>query len=92
MGNDLEALAKSLAAATNGADAGISMDKIVKVLSTESGRKVLAALMSDGGSNVKNAANAAKNGDLSGVMKLISSISSTKDGAEVLSQITDSSK
>ena len=92
MGNELEALAKSLADTANGASSGISIDKLVRILATDSGKKVMASLMSDGGERIKNAAGAAKSGDLSGVMNIISSISSTKDGAEVLSQITDAAK
>ncbi len=92
MGNDLEALAKSLADTANGGNAGISINKLMQIFATDSGKKVLASLLADGGARVKNAANSAKNGDLGGVRDIISSISSTKDGADVLSQITEATK
>ena len=86
MGNELEGVAKSLTDAMNGKNS-LKLEQIIRLLSTESGKKILASLMADGGENVKRAANGAKNGDMSGVQNIISSIAGTEEGRNVLGEL-----
>ena len=65
------------------------MEQIIKLLSTENGKRVLATLMADGGARIKNAAEGAKRGDLGGVSSIISSIAETEDGRQILSELVN---
>ena len=89
MGNDLERLAESLAATVSG-KGGISIETLVRMLSTDGGKKILASLMSDGGTRIKNAAVSAKGGDMSGVRDVIASVAETEDGRKLLSDLLKS--
>ena len=66
------------------------MEQIIKLLSTESGKRVLAALLSDGGARIKTAAEAAKKGNLTGVQSVISSIAETEEGKTLLNELMNS--
>ena len=91
MDNEMEKLAKNLADSV-GKSEGVNFEKIVSILSTDSGKKVLASLLSDGGVRVKKAAEMAKNGDMSGVGGLIATISSTEEGRNLLSKFSQEKK
>ncbi len=86
MSNELDSLAKDLSDTVNG-KGGFRIEQIIKLLSTESGKRVLASLMADGGARIKNAAEGAKRGDLGGVSSIISSIAETEDGKQILSEL-----
>ncbi len=86
MGNELEGLAKSLAD-TVGGKGGMNFEKLIKLFSTDSGKKILASLLADGGERVKRAASGAKSGDMSGVQGIISSISETDEGKQLLAEL-----
>lgn len=83
MSKDLEHLAENLADTVNG-KGNIKMEQIIKLLSTDGGKRVLASLLSDGGARIKSAAEAAKKGNLTGVQSVISSIAETEEGKELL--------
>lgn len=91
MSKDLEHLAENLADTVNG-KGNIKMDQIIKLLSTESGKRVLASLMADGGARIKNAAEGAKQGNLDGVSSIISSIAETEDGKQILNELMNSNR
>lgn len=86
MGNELEGLAKNLADTVNG-KGGFKLEHIIRLLSTEGGKRVLASLLSDGGERVKRAAASAKDGDMSGVQAIISSIADTEEGRQLLGEL-----
>lgn len=86
MSKELEFLAENLADTVNG-KGKIKMEQLIKLLSTESGKRVLASLLSDGGTRIKTAAESAKNGDLTGVRSVISSIAETEDGKALLNEL-----
>ena len=88
MSNELENIAKNLSDTVNG-KGGFRMEQIIKLLSTENGKRVLATLMADGGARIKNAAEGAKRGDLGGVSSIISSIAETEDGRQILSELVN---
>lgn len=89
MSKELEFLAENLADTVNG-KSNIKMEQIIKLLSTESGKRVLAALLSDGGARIKTAAEAAKKGNLTGVQSVISSIAETEEGKTLLNELMNS--
>ena len=86
MPNELEGLAKNLADSVNG-KGGKGLEKIMKALSTESGKRILMSILSDGGEKVRKAATGAKNGDMRGVQAIISSVAETEEGRELLSDL-----
>lgn len=86
MAKDLEHLAENLADTVSG-KGNIKMEQIIKLLSTDGGKRVLASLLSDGGAKIKSAAEAAKSGNLTGVQSVISSIAETEDGKTLLSEL-----
>lgn len=86
MGYDLSSLAKSLSGGMNG-DGKLSLENVARVLSSDNGKKVLAALLSDGGERVRRAAEAAKNGDTAGVSDVIKSISEMPEGEAILREL-----
>ena len=87
MANELEGIAKNLAESVSG-KGGIKLEKIMRALSTDSGKKILASLLSDGGEKVKRAAQGAKNGDVSGIQSIISAVSQMEEGKNFLSELT----
>ena len=87
MENDFSALIRGLMGNANGKAGARAFENIVKVLSTDEGKRVVGELMSDGGERVKKAAAAAKNGDPGALGEIISSIAKTPEGALVLSRI-----
>lgn len=91
MDNELQGLAEGLANTVNG-KGGFKIEQIVKLLSTDSGKKILAMLMSDGGERVKRAAQGAKGGDLSGVQGIVASIAETPEGRALLSELMNGKK
>lgn len=91
MDNEMEKLAKNLADSV-GKSGGINFEKLVGLLSSESGKRILASLLSDGGVRVKKAAELAKNGDMSGVGGIISSIAATEEGRELLLKLSREKK
>ena len=86
MSNELENLAENLAGTVNG-KGSIKIEQIIKLLSTDSGRRVLASLMADGGVRLKAAAEGAKKGDLNGIQSVISSIAETEEGKSLLNEL-----
>lgn len=92
MSSDLENLAKNLAATAQGRGAGISIEELAKILSTQDGKRVMSMLLADGGEKLKRAAKDASSGDVSGIRDVISSVASTKEGADILSKIIDTTK
>jgi len=86
MSNELDGLAKGLNDAVNG-KGGLKLEQVIKLLATENGKKILSLLMSDGGERVKKAAVKAKGGDVSGVQGIISAISETEEGRELLGEL-----
>jgi len=91
MGNELENLAMSLGNMVNG-KGGASLENLVRILSTDSGKRILATLMSDGGERVKRAATGAKSGDMSGVRDIIASVAETEEGRRLLAELTKGMK
>ncbi len=87
MNEDFNSLAESLAKMISGGNGSVTFERLIKLLSTEKGKKVLAMLLSDGGENVKRAANSAKNGDMSGISSIMANVASTKEGAEILKEL-----
>ncbi|MBR5543338.1 MAG: hypothetical protein IKU65_04510 [Oscillospiraceae bacterium] len=87
MADDVSNLAKKLMDKFGGGK--VDFEQVLKLFSTDAGKKVLATLLSDGGNNLKQAAEKAKNGDISGVGEIVSAISSTNEGREILRSITD---
>ncbi len=90
MSKELEHLAENLADTVNGRG-NIKMEQIIKLLSTDRGKRVLASLLSDGGTRIKTAAEAAKKGNLTGVQSIISSIAETEEGKSLLNELMNSS-
>ena len=84
MDNDLSNLAKNITEGFNGKKKHGMLESVARLLSDERGKRVLEKLLSDGGGNVRRAAEAAKNGDVSGVEGIISSIAETAEGRELL--------
>ena len=87
MENEMEKLAKSLTDSV-GKSGGIKFEKLVGILSTDGGKKILSSLLSDGGVRVRKAAELAKNGDMSGVGEIIATIASTEEGRELLAKFS----
>ena len=89
MQNDYENLAKVLMASPQGAKIVKSLDKLNSVVSTESGRQLIAMLASDGGDAIKNAAAAAANGDQDQARVLLSTLLSSPEGAQLAAKIIE---
>ncbi len=81
MDNELYTIARKLAGDK------ASLERVAKILSTDKGRRVISELLSGGGLNIKDAADAVKRGDVSGIGNVISKIASTQDGAELLDEL-----
>lgn len=92
MSKELEGLAKNLADAVNGNGGGINLQKALSLFSTESGKKVLAKLLADGGERVRRAASVAKSGDMSGVQSIIASVAETEEGRRLLGELMNGAK
>lgn len=84
---DMESIAKALLANADGDKIKQNMGKFSEILSSPQGKSVLNALLSDGGENLKKAAEDMQKGDSSSAKRMISSVLSTKDGVEVLNKI-----
>ena len=91
MANELEGLAKNLTDAISG-KGNISFEKLIRLFSTDSGKRILASLVADGGDRVKRAAMGAKSGDMSGVQGLVASIAETEEGRALLAEFMRSAK
>ncbi len=89
MDNDLSFLAKNLSEKLGGDGRKKALESIVRLLSTDSGKKVMASLLSDGGDALKRVAESAKNGDAGAVAGVISMIASTPEGLELLKTLRD---
>lgn len=89
MQNDYENLAKILMASPQGAKIVKSLDKLNSVVSTESGRQLIAMLASDGGDAIKNAAAAAASGDQDQARVLLSTLLSSPEGAQLAAKIIE---
>ena len=89
MQNDYENLAKVLMASPQGAKIVKSLDKLNSVVSTESGRQLIAMLASDGGDAIKNAAAAAASGDQDQARVLLSTLLSSPEGAQLSAKIIE---
>lgn len=87
MDNEMEKLAKNLADSV-GRSGKMNFEKLIGLLSTENGKKILASLLADGGVRVKKAAELARNGDMSGVGGIIATIASTEEGRALLSKLS----
>lgn len=87
MDNDLSGFAKNLSDTLSGNGKKKALENIMRLLSTDSGKRVMASLLSDGGESVKRAAEAAKSGDVSGVESIISAITKTPDGEKLISEL-----
>ena len=92
MDNDTSRLAGALGDMIAGKGGLGGFEGVSRLLSTDSGRRVVSSLLADGGENVKSAAEAAKRGDLSGVEGIIASIAKTAEGAELLRRIGEDLK
>lgn len=66
----------------------VNFEQVLKLLSGPGGKKVLSELLSDGGKSLREAAERAKSGDMSGVRDVVSSISKTQEGKEILKELT----
>lgn len=84
MDNDISGLVKNITESLEGKNKKGMLENAMRLLSGEKGRKVLEALLSDGGESVRRAAMSAKNGDMKGVEGMISSIAETDEGRELL--------
>lgn len=84
MDNDVSSIAKNIAGMFDGKKNRGMLENIVRLLSDERGKRVLEALLSDGGDGVRRAAESAKKGDMSGIEGVISSIAQTPEGREML--------
>ena len=89
MQNDYENLAKVLMASPQGAKIVKSLDKLNSVVSTESGRQLIAMLASDGGDAIKNAAAAAASGDQDQARVRLSTLLSSPEGAQLAAKIIE---
>ena len=89
MQNDYENLAKVLMASPQGAKIVKSLDKLNSVVTTESGRQLIAMLASDGGDAIKNAAAAAASGDQDQARVLLSTLLSSPEGAQLAAKIIE---
>ena len=89
MQNDYENLAKVLMASPQGANIVKSLDKLHSVVSTDSGRQLIAMLASDGGDAIKNAAAAAASGDQDQARVLLSTLLSSPEGAQLAAKIIE---
>ena len=87
MDNDLSGFAKNISDSLGGGGKKKALENIMCLLSTDSGKKVMASLLVDGGENIKRAAEAAKRGDVSGVESVISAIAKTPDGEKLISEL-----
>ncbi len=92
MNDEFNSLAEGLSKLISGGNGSATFEKLIKLLSTEKGKKVLAMLLSDGGESVKRAATGAKNGDMSGVYSIMANVASTKEGAEILKELLGNTK
>jgi len=90
--NSLSSLAKSLGDMISGKGKQGSIEGVARLLASESGKRVVASLLADGGERIKLAAEAAKNGDTSGIEGIIASVASSRDGAELLRSIGEDLK
>ena len=76
-------------ASPQGAKIVKSLDKLNSVVSTESGRQLIAMLASDGGDAIKNAAAAAASGDQDQARVLLSTLLSSPEGAQLAAKIIE---
>ncbi len=88
MEKDFSSFAKNLVEGFEGKGTKTSLEHVARLLSGENGKKVLASLLSDGGESVRKAAEAAKSGDTGGIYNIISSISQTPEGKELLRELS----
>ena len=91
MANELEGLAENLAGKISG-NGGIRFEKLIRLFSTDAGKRILASLIADGGDKVKRAAVNAGAGDMSGVQDIIASIAETEEGRALLSEFMKDTK
>jgi len=86
--SDLAVLASTLLKNRGKAD-NPQLEKIKQVLNTPEGRQLLLKLSGGGGDALKKAAAAAAGGNTDPVRTLVAGLMTTKDGINLLRQVTD---
>lgn len=84
---DMESVAKALLANADGDKIKQNLGKFSEILSSPQGKSVVNALLSDGGEKLKKAAEDMQKGNNATAKQIISSVLSTKEGAEILGRI-----
>lgn len=84
---DYEEMAAKYMSESNKADLKKTMGQISNVLKSSDGQKIAETLSQTYGNTVKQAAQAAKAGDLESAKRAVNEILSTKEGAEMASKI-----
>jgi len=87
MASENEVLLKTLLSGPQGVKLLGSLDKLSGFVSSQSGREALELLSKGGGDALKSAAAAAIEGDKDAAARLMSTLTSTPDGAKLLQSI-----
>lgn len=89
MPTEYENIAKSLMSSPQGAKIFSSLDKINKITSTPAGKQLIAMVAGGGGDAIKSAAAAAMASDKDQARIILTSLLSTKDGAQLAAKIIE---
>jgi hypothetical protein len=89
MANDYETLAKNLLNTPQGATVLANFDKIREYVNKPESRQLISQLAGKGGDALKNAAAAASGGDQDTAKRLIASLLSTPEGAQLAKTVLD---
>lgn len=89
MPNEYENIAKMLMGSPQGSKIIKSLDKLNSVIATDSGQQLISMLAGSGADSVKSAAQAALSGDKDQARILISTLLSTKEGAQLAAKLIE---
>ncbi|WP_458862195.1 hypothetical protein [Acidaminobacterium chupaoyuni] len=89
MPSEYENIAKLLMSSPQGTKIIKSLDKFSAIASSDSGKQLIAMLADEGGDAIKTAAQAAVRGDQDQARALLSSLLSTKSGAQLAAKIIE---
>ena len=87
MAADNELMLRALLSGTQGAKILGNLEKVKSIMSSQAGRETLELLSGGGGDALKAAAAAAVEGDKDAAARMISTLTSTPDGAKLLQSV-----
>ena len=92
MANEYEELAQGLLNTKEGSKVLGNIDKLTNIMQRPEGKKLLEILGSGGGEALKKAAKSAAKGDKDAAQRLITTLMSTPEGSQLISQVIKAMK